>query len=89
MVEMKIASRSCADDLGRQRTFHYYLTVDQIPVGQFCCEDYGVRIDEEDGDSASVPSITTSPARIDELMTLLVDNLVVPVSLEDVIDDWK
>ena len=70
MMEMKIASRSCADDLGRQRTFHYYLTVDQIPVGQFCCEDYGVRIDEEDGDSASVPSITTSPVRIDELLTL-------------------
>ena len=49
MMEMKIASRSCADDLGRQHTFHYYLTVDQIPVGQFCCEDYGVRIDEEAG----------------------------------------
>ena len=47
---------------------------------------YGLK---EDGDSASVPSITTSPVRIDELMTLLVDNLVGPVSLEDVIDDWK
>ena len=88
MMEIKIASRQCRDDLGRQRRFHYFLTVDQVESDRFCCEDYGVRVEEEDGDSSAIPSITTSAKRIDELITLLVDNQVGPAGLADVVADW-
>lgn len=87
-MEMKIAVRQCADQSGNQRLFHYFLTVDQEETPRFCCENYGVRIEEEHGDAASVPGITTSAKRIDELMTLLVDNQVGPAGLADVVADW-
>ncbi len=33
MMEIKIASRTCPDELGRSRTFHYSLTVDTVESG--------------------------------------------------------
>lgn len=87
-MELKITSRQCADQAGNSRKFHYFLTVDQEESAHFCCENYGVRIAEEKGGDVSIPRITTSAARIDELMTLLVDNRVGPAGLEDVIADW-
>lgn len=88
IVDMFIATRCAADDRGRQRRFHYYLTVEVIEAGKFCCEDYGVRVSEEGGRSCAVSSLTTSAERIDQLMTALVDNTVGPAGLRDVIDDW-
>ena len=88
MMEIKIASRTCPDELGRSRTFHYSLPVDTVESGAFSCENYGVKISEDDGDTAAVPGITTSALRIDELMTLLVEHGVGPASLRDVVDDW-
>ena len=74
MTEVKIASRTCPDEFGRPRTFHYALTVDTVESDTFSCENYGVRISEESGDTAAIPGITTSAVRIDELMTLLVEH---------------
>lgn len=54
----------------------------------FSCENYGVRISEESGDTAAIPGITTSAVRIDELLTLLVEHGVSPTALPDVISDW-
>lgn len=88
MSEIKIATRLCSDDLGNEKTFHYFLTVDQIQSDHFFCEDYGVRIADERGDSTAVSSVTTSAMRIDELMSMLVEHQVGPVGLEDVIADW-
>ena len=68
MTEVKIASRTCPDEFGRPRTFHYSLTVDTVESNAFSCENYGVRISEESGDTAAIPGITTSAVRIDELM---------------------
>jgi len=87
-MEIKIASRQHEDELGRQRRFHYFLTVDTVEAGPFCCENYGVRIAEEAGASSAIPAITTSAARIDELMALLVDSQVGPAALADVVADW-
>ena len=87
-MELKIATRRCEDDLGAPRLFHYYLTVDQVETPRFACENYGVRIADEAGDEACCPALTTSAARIDELMTLLVDNKVGPAGLADVVEDW-
>lgn len=87
-MELEIAARQCADQEGRPRRFHYYLTVDVVETPGFCCENYGVRIQEENGGSARIPAITTSALRIDELMTLLTDNRVGPAGLADVVADW-
>lgn len=87
-MELKIATRRCEDALGAPRLFHYYLTVDQVETPRFACENYGVRIAEEAGDQACCPALTTSAARIDELITLLVDNKVGPAGLADVVADW-
>lgn len=87
-MEMKIATRRCAGQKGEQHLFHYFLTIDQEETPRLFCENYGVRITEDSGDDVSIPGITTSAARIDELMTLLVDNRVGPAGLADVVADW-
>lgn len=88
MMELKIASKALADEMGQSRRFHYFLLVDQLEAGDFLCENYGVKIAEEDGASACVHGITTSALRIDELVTLLVEHQVGPTALEDVVADW-
>lgn len=87
-MELKIATRRCRDQSGTQRCFHYFLTIDQEETPRFSCENYGVHISEEEGDESAIHGITTSASRIDELMTLLVDNLVGPAGLPDVVADW-
>lgn len=88
IMELKIASRTVTDENGRPRRYHYSLLVDQVESGNFACEDYGVRIQEEGGDCAALSGITTSAMRIDELMTLLVECKVGPTTLADVVADW-
>lgn len=87
-MEFKVATRHCVDQEGERRSFHYYLAVDEVETPGFCCENYGVRVTEEGGETALVPAITTSAMRIDELLTLLTDNRVGPAGLADVVADW-
>ena len=82
MMELKIASRSLTDEAGKLRRLHYFLLVDELEAGSFFCEQYGVKIAEEDGDCAQIRGITTSAVRIDELMTTLVEQQVSPTVLE-------
>lgn len=88
MMEMKIATRQCLDQTGKTRRFHYFLTIDQEETPRFSCENYGVRITEEAGEEAAIPAITTSAARIDELLSLLIDGSVGPAGLSDTVADW-
>lgn len=67
MMELKIASRFLTDEAGKLRRLHYFLLVDELEAGSFFCEQYGVKIAEEDGDCAQIRGITTSAVRIDEL----------------------
>ena len=87
-MELEIASRRLMDEGGCPRRFRYFLTVEQVESPGFCCENYGVRVAEDGGDSVSIPAITTSAMRIDELLTLLTDNRVGPAALADVVADW-
>lgn len=87
-MEIRIATRQPLDQEGKQRCFHYFLTIDQEETPRLVCENYGVRIAEEAGSETVLPAITTSAARIDELMTLLVENQVGPAGLADVVADW-
>ena len=88
MTEMKIAARQCRDEAGTLHRFQYFLTVEEAQSPGLCLEHYGVRIAEENGASSAVNGVTTSASRIDELMTLLVDELVGPAGLHDVVADW-
>ena len=87
-MELYITSRDVMGEDGTIRRFQYYLTIEQVDSGSFQCENYGVRIVEEGIASSALPGLTTSAVRIDQLMTMLVDNTVGPVGLEDVIRDW-
>ena len=87
-MDIHIATRSIRDELGRNHIFRYFLIVDVVDTGSFCCENYGVRIVENEKNAAAVPALTTSAERIDRLVTTLVDNAVGPVGLRDVIEDW-
>ena len=87
-MEVKVATRQCRDQTGHIRCFHYFLTIDQEETPRLFCENYGVRVAEEAGGETAIPAITTSAARIDELITLLVDNQVGPAGLSDVVADW-
>ena len=87
-MELELASRQCEDEQGGRHCFHYFLVVDEVETPGFCCENYGVRIEEEGGGSSVIPAITTSALCIDELMTLLTDHRVGPAGLADVVADW-
>ena len=87
-MELSIATRTVTDEQGNPRRFYYSLLIDLIESGSFACEDYGVCIQEENGTRSAIPSITTNAMRIDELMTLLVEQKVSPTTLADVVADW-
>lgn len=87
-MEFEIAARQWADEEGRRRRFRYFLTVEPVEAGRFFCENYGVRVAEEDGGEAVVSGVTTSASRIDELITMLVERQVGPAVLADVVADW-
>ena len=89
MRELLIDTRETEDLRGASRKYTYSILVDEMNVGAFSCESYGVKITErETGHTAMVSHVTTSIPRIDELVELLIRNQVTPTSLRDVIDDW-
>ena len=87
-MELKVASRTITDESGTARQFHYSLLIEQIESEHLFCEHYGVLISEEHGEQIYIPGITTSAARIDELMTLLIKHTVSPTTLPDIVADW-
>ena len=88
MRELFLQTVELADQAGAVRRFDYSILIGEMDVGPFACESYGVKIAEQGGEQTSVPNVTCSAARIDELMTLLVDNRVGPVGVADVVADW-
>lgn len=74
---------------GTAHSFQYYILVDEMELGGgLSCESYGVKVAGPDGEEASVPNITVSVERIDQLLELLRRNCVSPVTLRDVVLDW-
>ena len=90
MRELLVDTCEVESTEGREQRFAYYILVDQMEVsGGFACESYGVKVAAlNGGETVSLPNITVSISRIDELMGLLIRNLVTPVTLRDVVEDW-
>ena len=89
MQELVVDTHSVTGQSGQVYRYTYSILVDEMNVGRFACESYGVKIrDEISGHTAVVAHITPSIPRIDELMDLLIRNEVTPTGLQDVLDDW-
>lgn len=89
MRELKLDVHSLYPDLDDHGPYDYAILVDEVTVGSFACESYGVQITTRStGERSAVPNITVSIPRIDQLAELLIRNQVSPIHLRDVIDDW-
>ncbi|MGN0985551.1 MAG: DUF6514 family protein [Candidatus Enterenecus sp.] len=88
MRELLFKKLTLEDQSGRAHSYDYYVVIDEMDVGPFACESYGLRVAEEGGESASVPHITCSIARIDELCGKVTAGGVTPTTLRDVVNDW-
>lgn len=91
MRELFVTACMDTDTDGKKLEFDYYILIDQMEVkGGFACESYGIRISATggQGESITIPNITTSISRIDALMDLLTRNFVTPATAADVVADW-
>lgn len=88
MKEIEIMKKLVVDELGKERIFCYYLLVEVVDIPGISCENYGVLVEERDGESVRVPRITTSYLRIRGLLGLICEHEVSPIGLQDVVDDW-
>ena len=89
MREMEVCVKERRDEDGGARRYRYCVLIDEMDVGAFSCESYGVRVTEElSGESDEVVHITTSIPRIDDLVERLAGGDVPPCALRDVIADW-
>lgn len=88
MRELFLETVELTDQTGAIRRYDYSILIGEMDVGPYACESYGIRISEQGGGQASVPNITCSASRIDELSGLLVRNGVTPAALRDVVLDW-
>lgn len=88
MRELFLETLELPDEAGVIHRYDYSILIDEMDVGPYSCESYGIRVSERDGAEASVPHVTCSAARIDELSGLVVRNGVTPTTLHDVLSDW-
>ena len=89
MRELVVCTKQVEGEEGDAVRYRYSILIDEMDVGPFSCESYGVKIAQETtGPSAVVAHVTTSIPRIDELMELLTRNSVTPAGLRDVVEDW-
>lgn len=88
MTETLAGKQIISDEQGTSHTLHYLLISQQIPAGHFFFEEYGVKIEDVDRDSACIYPITHSRTRIDNLLSVLIRNAVTPATLPDVVEDW-
>lgn len=89
MRELFLKTISMEDALGRTRSYDYSILIDEMDVGPYSCESYGLRVAEQgSGEECRVPHITCSISRIDQLSELVMNGGVTPVTLTDVVADW-
>lgn len=88
MRELFLQTVRLSDETGVIRSYDYSILIDEMDVGPYSCESYGIKVAERGGGEASAPHVTCSAARIDELSDLLLRNGVTPTTFHDVLSDW-
>lgn len=89
MRELFLKRMSLTDEQGRERVYDYTILIDEMDVGPFFCESYGLEVTEQgSGETCAVPHITTSISRIDALCERVLAGGVTPLTLADVVSDW-
>lgn len=89
MRKLLVCTRKAAGEAGRTARYTYFVLVDEMDVGPFRCESYGVQVKESpSGEVAAVPHVTTSISRIDALMELLTQEAVSPAGLQSAVESW-
>lgn len=88
MRELFLQTLKLPDESGAIRSYDYTILIDEMDVGPYACESYGIRVAEQGGAEASAPNVTCSAARIDELSNLLLRSGVTPITFQDVLSDW-
>lgn len=88
MKKMKLFEEVVQDECGETREFAYYVLVELIECQGLQCENYGVAVEEKEGDQVEILGITTSQQRIESLLRLLSKHQVSPIALGDVVADW-
>lgn len=86
--KIEVMTRTMEDESGKLRSFSYYLLVEEIETQGFFCENYGVAVQEKQGDISQICAITSNRERIETLISLLARNMVSPTTLADVVTDW-
>lgn len=92
MNQLFVGMRKIPLDLGGGYTVAYYILVEEgnTPEGTHC-DQYGLRVvllGAEGKQSASVRQITTYPDTIYALAQQMMNHLVTPAALQDVVEDW-
>lgn len=88
MRELFLQTLELPDEFGVKHSYDYSILIDEMDVGPYACESYGIKVAERGGDEASAAHVTCSAARIDELSDLLLRNGVTPTTFHDVLSDW-
>ena len=54
MRELFFKELALTDQRGEERRYAYYVVIDEMDVGPFSCESYGLRVEERGGESAGM-----------------------------------
>lgn len=88
MKKLEFTKVEAVDEMGNNRTFCYYLLVEEIKIPRFNIENYGISVEENTGDCVDIPNISTNYKRVEELLWILSEHKVSPTTCNDVISDW-
>ncbi|NLA85983.1 MAG: hypothetical protein GX847_01615 [Clostridiales bacterium] len=88
---MEICRKNIVLGENKVNTLVYFVTIDDLTdtTAGIILESYGVGVTIcESGESSVISNVTFSGTGILELINLLADHLVTPVTVCDIIDDW-
>ena len=87
MEQRLVATRQLLSEGGIFLTLQYFLLNGEVP---FQKKKFGVMIQEQNsGERAIVPNLSTSAVQVFQLIRRLADCTVTPTALTDVLADWE
>jgi len=88
MMDFKAYEHTCIDEGGTRYTFQYHLLRDVVQQDGTSFPDYGIAVHSSQGETVRIPHISPDRQRVLELLTLLCEQGVSPIHLQNVIEDW-